>query len=372
MQRVFRLVLFAFFALLPIVLFSARSSHAQTVTPTPIPPKVTVGATKTIVVTNLNSSGDGSLFQAIRDATSGDTITFNPSLSGKIEADMSKYPLPNDPILDKDLTFEGPTSRSITLRMFEMYTPQSGLHITFRNLVFSGSMSGMGVKGSTLVDNCVFEDNAGIGIDNSAMLTVRNSVFGPGESNVVAGDGANILIANSLFKGGNTAVASNNSSITIVNSTFIGYNITIRGKGIELINSTIQTDGLAFFSADPKQAFTVRNTIIALSAQATAFKEITLCLASQSELLIDGGGNLQYPDTTCSKTIPVGDPRLNPLQDNGGATWTMALLPGSAAIGIATNCPPADQRGFLLSNSQSSASVCDSGAFQTKATVPQH
>jgi hypothetical protein len=41
------------------------------------------------------------------------------------------------------------------------------------------------------------------------------------------------------------------------------------------------------------------------------------------------------------------DPQLGPLQDNGGQSWTMALLPGSPAIdsGNNLNAPDWDQRG---------------------------
>jgi hypothetical protein len=41
------------------------------------------------------------------------------------------------------------------------------------------------------------------------------------------------------------------------------------------------------------------------------------------------------------------DPRLGPLADNGGPTWTIALLPGSPAIdaGVAVGAPATDQRG---------------------------
>jgi len=48
-----------------------------------------------------------------------------------------------------------------------------------------------------------------------------------------------------------------------------------------------------------------------------------------------------------SATAPI-DPLLGPLQDNGGPTWTMALLPGSPAIDAGDDTPPLpdfDQRG---------------------------
>jgi hypothetical protein len=74
---------------------------------------------------------------------------------------------------------------------------------------------------------------------------------------------------------------------------------------------------------------------------------------------------LQFPGQSCGATIPVGDPKLSPLADNGGPTWTMALQPGSRAIDkLSPNqCPNNDQRGMATSKK----TTCDIGAFQTKA-----
>jgi hypothetical protein len=58
-------------------------------------------------------------------------------------------------------------------------------------------------------------------------------------------------------------------------------------------------------------------------------------------------------NTLTASNTPAGgdsfaDPKLGPLADNGGPTWTMALLPGSPAIDAAdtASAPPTDQRGF--------------------------
>ena len=60
----------------------------------------------------------------------------------------------------------------------------------------------------------------------------------------------------------------------------------------------------------------------------------------------DGGGYLTGPGDQINT-----DPLLSPLQDNGGPTFTHALLPGSPAIdaGDPAFTPPPfnDQRGFL-------------------------
>ncbi len=75
--------------------------------------------------------------------------------------------------------------------------------------------------------------------------------------------------------------------------------------------------------------------------------------------------------TSCSRpraaVVLVGDPKLGPLEDNGGPTETRALGAGSAARDLAsagTACSaPTDQRG--LPRPQGSA--CDSGAYEAAA-----
>jgi hypothetical protein len=53
---------------------------------------------------------------------------------------------------------------------------------------------------------------------------------------------------------------------------------------------------------------------------------------------------------------------LGPLQDNGGPTWTHALLPGSPAldVGDPAQCPATDQRGVP----RPQGAGCDIGAFE--------
>jgi hypothetical protein len=72
--------------------------------------------------------------------------------------------------------------------------------------------------------------------------------------------------------------------------------------------------------------------------------------ANCSGTITDVGHNLSS-DGSCNFTnvgsLNNTDPKLGPLADNGGPTFTMALLPGSPAInaGDPVGAPPADQRG---------------------------
>ena len=77
----------------------------------------------------------------------------------------------------------------------------------------------------------------------------------------------------------------------------------------------------------------------------------------------DGGSNVAFPAQPFSDCPGTNaDPRLGPLQNNGGPTATMALLPGSAAIGLvpAAGCVSADQRGVT----RPQGTACDAGAFE--------
>lgn len=80
-------------------------------------------------------------------------------------------------------------------------------------------------------------------------------------------------------------------------------------------------------------------------------------------LIKNSGSNVAFPAqpfSDCPGT--TADPKLGPLRQNGGPTATMALLPGSAAIGLvaAAGCVSADQRG----SARPQGPACDAGAFE--------
>jgi hypothetical protein len=60
------------------------------------------------------------------------------------------------------------------------------------------------------------------------------------------------------------------------------------------------------------------------------------------------------------------DPRLGPLQANGGPTFTRALTTGSPAINGGSGCPVTDQRG----TARPQGTDCDIGAFEVVDTIP--
>src|ERR1051325_6624305 len=105
----------------------------------------------TFIVTNTNDSGPGSLRQAIDDASSSDTITFDSSLSGQTVILESSFPM-----IVKNLTIDGSALASkVTI---------SGNHSA---QVFTLDHSSVTLKSLIIVNgNAVDDRGGGVGVYN--------------------------------------------------------------------------------------------------------------------------------------------------------------------------------------------------------------
>lgn len=114
--------------------------------------------------------------------------------------------------------------------------------------------------------------------------------------------------------------------------------------------------GIYVNSSTSAHDITLQNSIVASSTGGN-------CAGSTASAIANGGHNLSFPDTTCRAAVNA-DPKLGPLQDNGGPTATMALEAGSAAINQVPSkgagCPSTDQRGVH----RPQGPACDIGAFE--------
>jgi hypothetical protein len=116
---------------------------------------------------------------------------------------------------------------------------------------------------------------------------------------------------------------------------------------------------------DVSSSPTLTNTIVANSSGGGDC-EGSVNGASSSNLIED-------PTNACGLTNGVNgnliglDPRLDPLADNGGATLTHALQPGSPALDAGANasCPATDQRGLARPQGPN----CDIGAVEGVPTT---
>jgi hypothetical protein len=147
--------------------------------------------------------------------------------------------------------------------------------------------------------------------------------------------------------------ASPLTHFVLTNDTIASNSATGEGAGIEL-------------GGAPASALTMQSTIVAQNRNVDTTTGSTAdgnCDAP----VTSSGYNLDSGDT-CALTGPgdlsATDPELGPLRDNGGPTFTQALLAGSPAIDAVASaaCPPpaTDQRGV----SRPQGSGCDIGAFE--------
>lgn len=246
--------------------------------------------------------------------------------------------------------------------------------ITVNNSVFSGNGTEVifNNNGTMVVGNSTFSDNSGGVIGNFGTVMVSNSTFSNNSAvgGGVLSNGADMIVRNSTFFGNSAseyggAIVSGRT-LTVSNSTFSGnrtdrdggsiYNVV----GVATVSNSTFSGNSALGDGDSiynhaSGTITLKNTIIAAQP-----KEGN-CFGT----IIDGGGNLSYPDTTCPGIN--ADPMLGPLQDNGGLTWTMALGEGSAALDAADDAicaaPPVnnlDQRGVT----RPQGLHCDIGAVE--------
>jgi hypothetical protein len=192
---------------------------------------------------------------------------------------------------------------------------------------------GSAVLTSVTVNRNTANDDGG-GIHNQDPMTMTNVTI----SGNTAGYGGGLLHTDAY-------------TLTIVNSTIASNTVTTGSAG----PGGIQNYGIVTF----------RNAVLAHNQNANC---------SNADTMISNGHNLDSGATcglSATGDITDTDPLLGPLQDNGGDTWTHALLQGSPAIDTGTNtgCPPTDQRGVSrpVDGDLDGTATCDIGAYEYEA-----
>jgi predicted outer membrane repeat protein len=248
-----------------------------------------------------------------------------------------------------------------------IYNQQGTVTVTSSTL--SGNFAGGGggiyndrgtltVTDSTLSGNSAEGSGSGGGINNSSgTVTVTSSTLsansantGGGIFNTVPGGGPGLIVTRSTLSG-NTAthngggIYNQQAALTVTDSTLCGNSAGNDGGGIFHFVGTA----------------TIRNTIFAGNTSPLS-PDLSGSLNSQGHNLIGNTtGGSGFVDTDLLNV----DPQLGPLQDNGGPTFTMALLPGSPALnaGDPAQLGVADQRGVVR------AGGVNIGAYQASASA---
>jgi predicted outer membrane repeat protein len=213
----------------------------------------------------------------------------------------------------------------------------------------SGAAAGIVNNGTLTVTTSTVSGNSGFagGIWNSAALTISNST--------VSGNSA--MAPGVQSAGGIAAVAQNGAAtVQLVNDTIA--NNTVNGNS----QSAGQLLASRTISSTSQATIELHNTIVAGDGTKPNFFADTggSFISDGHNLSNDGGGGFLTGPGDLVNTNPL----LSPLQENGGPTPTMALLPGSPAIdsGDGMNAPAADQRGIA----RSSNGMMDIGAFESR------
>ena len=304
---------------------------------------------------------DCTLRQAILKAKSGDFIRFASTLK---TIDLTSGELG---ISNKDLTIAGPGANLVTVqRSFGSGTPNFRIfNIGNGTVAISGLAIGNGSAGAgqpqgggilvgvatARIDNCFF---------------YGNSATTNGGAVSASGAGGKVTISNSTLAGnsaalGGGAISNIQAELTIVNCTITKNTAPGNGGGggihnegtATITNSTIASNssvlGGGIFS-NGGGTISARNTIIALNSSTSQGPDVCNVLKSVGYNLIGDNSSATIVPTTGDQigthAAPI-DPKFGPLQNNGGATPTLALLSGSTAIERGdSGGVPNDQRGF--------------------------
>ena len=281
-----------------------------------------------ITVANANDSGAGSLRQALADVCAGGTITFDGDYT---------IPLASTLTIARNMTIDG-TGHSVTVSgdsdgddtgEVQVFAVNSGVTATLQNLTVTRGMA----------------DDGG-GLYNNGALTLRNTTFFSNTASISGGGIAHwsgtLTIINSTFYDNRAAsggAISANAPVTMVNSTFAG-------------NRASQGGAILFQSGTA----TSTNSIFVRGAT-----------GNNCDSAINGANNLG-DDTSCGAAVTNSSSiLLGTLGNYGGATQTIPLLSGSAAIDTGDEAVCAalpggnlDQRGV----SRPQGAHCDIGASE--------
>ncbi len=294
----------------------------------------------TIIVTNTNDNGSGSLRQALAIANDGDTIDAT-GISGAISL------ISGELLVNKSVTINGAGADVLAV------DGNAADRVFFITLGETVTISGFTIRNG-------HAGNAGGGIDNEdgSTVTVTNCTLSGNSAGLGGGMfnggpltiGSTTISDNSAANGGGI-YNSGGGTTTITNSTVSG-NTAGSGGGIfnigmlAITSSTLSNNSASLGGGVfNNETFQIGDTILNMGASGANIVNFgTVTSLGYNLSSDDGGGVLTGPGDQINT-----NPLLGPLQNNGGPTFTHALLPGSPAIDAGdpnfTPPPSFDQRG---------------------------
>jgi hypothetical protein len=243
--------------------------------------------------------------------------------------------------------------------------------LTVLNSTLSGNSAGQASDGGGILSGTFFKAPADVTLINSTIS--GNSA--PGGGGGIVGGYWNVTIVNSTISGNSAGENGGGiaaSFLTIMNSTISGNSAGNSGGGIDaggmvITNSTITGNsagsggGIYHYVGNLEISNTILNA--GASGENIFNNGGTVTSHGYNVCSDNGGGYLNGPGDQINT-----DPLLGPLQNNGGSTFTHALLPGSPAIdtGDPNFTPPPfnDERGCPFD--RVSNGRIDIGSYETQ------
>jgi hypothetical protein len=359
----------------------------------------------TITVTNTNDSGPGSLRDALAIANDGDTIDAT-GVSGTILLTSGELQINHKVTINGSGAGKLAVNGNATFTVFDNGASNvtiSGFTITNGNGGISNPSGALTLSDSNVVNN------VGGGIQNGNFacdacrpaLTITDSTVSGNSGGGISNANADLTVSNSTISGNSTTgngggISSgaggtnfHESTVTISNSTISGNSAAGDGGAIDngggfhgLASLLVSNSTLSGNSATGNGGGIYNNSQQGGGATLELGGTI-LNAGSSGENIFNNGGmvtSLGYnvsSDNGGGFLIGPGDqintdPMLGPLQDNGGPTFTHALLPGSPAIDAGnpsfTPPPPYDQRGPGFARVVNGR--IDIGSFEVQGPTP--
>jgi parallel beta-helix repeat protein len=307
------------------------------------------GVTNHVTVTNNSDSGSASLRFIVNSANPGDIINFATNITNI----LLNSPL----VISSDVTLQGPGAAALTISgngTGPLIIVTSNANITASGITFENGFSTNGGVASIpafgIFTSNVFKANTAAGKggafyvpDTGFLWLINCTLWGNHAANGGAIDvlgGAELdtctVTANSASSTGGGLRLEGSSYVTLSSCTVAG-NSAFSGGGLEVDDSG---------SLYPQNTIVAGNTIGAFGSGPDIGDTPGNPIQSNGYNLIgraDGLNGWQPSDLLGSLAHPL-NPLLARLQDYGGPTPTMALLPGSPAIDTGYSGFPSDQR----------------------------
>ena len=334
-------ITFANTVLSPIILSAELAIDKNLTIQGPAASLLTISGNNAVRVFNI-----GSVTPAIDVTLSGLTLT------------NGKAPLVDGQTIGGCIFDNSTQTLTITSVTVSNSTAQGGIGLGGGGIL-NNSTGTVDITNSTISGNSSF-DGFGGGITNNLNGTVNitnSTLSGNSAGDGIGGAylGAGTLKVTGSTISGNTARLGggvcllNTGTYNVVNSTIYGNTALLVGGGafvdtgatLTLTNSTISNNsagaenGGVFVNIAGKA--NIKNTIVALNTGVNARgPDVDGLFTSLGHNLIGKGDGSSFTngvngDQVGTDASPL-DPKLGPLQNNGGLTSTMALLPGSPAI----------------------------------------